>query len=568
MKFLFNHIIVFVGSLLSTGAYPSTSELEKRKMQLINGLALLVFFFSGVLLMVTIIAGLNNQVLIAFSAMCLMIPIFPLNKVGKSGFTSIYLITTSLLLITLAAVSGNFYSQFYEIENLLLAIIILNVIVLGGSRRAFFAFVIISITLALKAFRLRMMGDISPESLVFTEIITLILCLGLHLSMQLFWKVLTEALRKNEEQGEILFSLIDNVPLHMALISPNGRFFMVNDNYATECGKSRSEIIGSKGEDVLPDHILPKHKNYLEKALRGESESFIEESILEDGTTYYGLGKFEPIYYESGEVKAVAVFVSNVTKLKETELALEKANKTREKLFSILAHDLKSPLTTFSSMLNLDKGIVTNEEFNSYRKTMKERMNATLFFVDNLLNWSRSQLNSIVAKPSATDLSEIIRETIQLYRPQMDTKNIKLFSQFTSKVMVYVDKNQLRLVVRNLLHNAIKFTPSRGTIAIELRTGEDRIHFTISDTGIGIPPQVLEDLRCKELISSKPGTEGEVGTGLGLNLCIQMLETNNCNLNVENIPGLGTCMHIYLPRNKVNYKKAVSELTSRTVTVN
>lgn len=250
--------------------------------------------------------------------------------------------------------------------------------------------------------------------------------------------------------------------------------------------------------------------------------------------------------------------------LKEKMIRIDNLNKhlsdaihTKDKFLSIIAHDLKSP---FNSMLGFSA--LLNEKFDKYdtRKQKKfiELINTNLKntynLLENLLLWSRSQMGAVDFKPEKTNLFLISNETIELLKHSAENKAINLINRLDEDITIDVDKDMFSLIIRNLISNAIKFTPKNGEISINSdlitnENGQKFVKISVKDTGVGIPPEILPDLFDIGGRSLTSGTENEKGTGLGLILCKEFVEKHHGKIWVESVVDMGSEFIFMLPAN-------------------
>lgn len=236
-------------------------------------------------------------------------------------------------------------------------------------------------------------------------------------------------------------------------------------------------------------------------------------------------------------------------KLKEHSAKLEQLNATKDKFFSIIAHDLINPI---SSQYKIIEHIV--HEFQSYSKAelleileeLWKSSKNTYRLLDELLTWSRSQLNKIVCNQDSHQLKKIIDTVYHPLQVSAVAKSITVRNLVDEDTWVYVDFNMMSTVVRNLLSNAIKFTDTNGEITINAEKDGEYVFVHISDNGLGMSETVLNSLfRIDKAISQK-GTNGESGTGLGLILCKEFIEKNQGRIDVESHLGVGSTFTIQL----------------------
>jgi len=234
-------------------------------------------------------------------------------------------------------------------------------------------------------------------------------------------------------------------------------------------------------------------------------------------------------------------------RLLETEKHLKKSNATKDKFFSIIAHDVKSPLNAFRSIIYSLKNSKkqTPETIFNYLDELDYYSSATMELLNNLLLWARSQDEDIEPNYEEVDLIEVIVASKNNMYNNFQKKAIKIDTPEIKKMLVPTDRNMVEFIVRNLLNNAIKFTPVGGHIKIELINQNHDVIFSVIDNGKGMDSKTKQKIENKEYISN-PGTEKEKGTGLGLSMCQYFLTKLNGKMNVISEKGKGTRIDIFL----------------------
>jgi len=229
---------------------------------------------------------------------------------------------------------------------------------------------------------------------------------------------------------------------------------------------------------------------------------------------------------------------------------LNQVVKQQIKLFSIIAHELRNPLWWFRNLIQmltqkidtLDKKTIT-QSLNS----LNESATQTFHLMDNLLHWSKAQLGNIKCTPTMLNAEVIIKENIALINSLVEFKNIDINYSCPQNTYVLADKNMLNTIIRNLISNAIKFTPNHGSINIKVETHSKEVFFHISDNGIGLNNDELKNLFTNHSIGIRNGSSNETGSGLGLILCKEFIEQNKGKLSVKSKPNIGTTFTFSLP---------------------
>jgi signal transduction histidine kinase len=237
-------------------------------------------------------------------------------------------------------------------------------------------------------------------------------------------------------------------------------------------------------------------------------------------------------------------------KVQEQNVALQDLNATKDKFFSIISHDLKGPLnslTSFSGLLINHSESLSKEEIKMLAQDLDKSLKNLFALLENLLEWSRSQTGNIEFKPENFAMDTVLDGNQQLLKAQAQNKNISIVKANKADHMVYAHKNSVNTVVRNLISNAIKFTPPDGTITLDARKNGKEVIISIADNGVGMSKEVLQKLFRIDTKHSTKGTADEKGTGLGLILCKEFIEKNNGRIWVESEIGKGSVFYFSLP---------------------
>ncbi|HEY4652745.1 MAG TPA: tetratricopeptide repeat-containing sensor histidine kinase [Pontibacter sp.] len=242
------------------------------------------------------------------------------------------------------------------------------------------------------------------------------------------------------------------------------------------------------------------------------------------------------------------VLAAQALELHQQKEELEKLNQVKDKLFSLVAHDLRGPLLSLKSLLELlAMGRIPEEKFLHFAKVLESEQQNTLWLVDNLMLWATSQMQGTSVKPQPVDIRELAEENIKLLQPQAARKGISLSSQVQHEALAYADTDMIRLVIRNLISNAIKFCSKGDLVTIETEPGPDEtLQITVRDTGIGISEENQKRLFGLRSFTTL-GTAREKGSGLGLALCKSSVELNGGKIWVESTPGQGCTFTFTLP---------------------
>ena len=245
-----------------------------------------------------------------------------------------------------------------------------------------------------------------------------------------------------------------------------------------------------------------------------------------------------------------AAIINQQNEIQEKNIKLEELNKTKDKFFSIIAHDLRGPFSSLNNLLNL-----LDDEFNEMNDTEKQtiihalRQNSTntLNLLENLLDWARSQMGKIENNPQKIDLHKVASQVIDILRSRAEQKQIQLINEIPDFSYAFADKNIAQSILINLINNGIKFSERGGLVQVSSNTSEDEIEINIIDQGIGIPEDKAANLFVLGSNFKRPGTANEPGTGLGLLMVHEFLKIAGGKIIVKSTPEKGSKFTFTLP---------------------
>ena len=296
---------------------------------------------------------------------------------------------------------------------------------------------------------------------------------------------------------------------------------------------------------------LEKQKIYLEKLVKKRTREIEQKNTLLTRQTTE-LNDSNTLLEERQQKieEQTEDLVTHKENLEEANAHLKELNSTKDKFFSIIAHDLKNPFNTilgFSELLNMKYDQLTEEKKLRYLEIIFTSSRNIYNLLENLLQWARTQTDKIAFDPVVFNLKQLVEQNITLLKETLTNKKINIEQKITDPCDVYADRNMINTVIRNLLTNAIKFTNSGGNISVNSLKKNGHIEFSIKDSGIGMSADETEKLFSVDATFLREGTEGETGTGLGLILCKEFVAKNGGAIWVKSDPGKGSSFLFTVP---------------------
>jgi signal transduction histidine kinase len=280
-------------------------------------------------------------------------------------------------------------------------------------------------------------------------------------------------------------------------------------------------------------------------------KAFKEKEKLQDKMEYMNINLERLINERTHEIQLRNLEIESQNKRIELQnKQLSETIQLKNRIFSVIAHDLRSPVVNILYMLNLLKEKEYKEKYDTFANSSIQYAQLVISLLENMLVWGRGQEDKIKFSPGRYDLTEIILTNLSIFKETADMKEIVVNFTQVGNSTGFFDKDLFDIIIRNLLSNSVKYTPRGGRISIllknKIKTGEGII-LKICDNGIGMSEEKQKNLFTSAEIESTPGTEEEKGTGLGLKLCHELILINNGNIAVESKEGEGTCFLITLP---------------------
>lgn len=363
-----------------------------------------------------------------------------------------------------------------------------------------------------------------------------------------------EELKRSEKKLRAIFN---NAIVGIAIISPERRYLYFNETWAGMLGYTEEELYKLSTADITHEDDIEKSEKLFYKLATKKIENFTvaKRYVRKDGSVFWGNLSVSPLYDDNEDIEGIIGVITNIDKQKANEAKLRELNVTKDKFFSIIAHDLKNPfniLLGFSETLYSNTEEFSKNEISEYAGYIYQTSKNTYSLLENLLEWSRTQTGRIPFSPKAIDLKELIKGCINDIKSIAASKSIQLFLAVTKRCEVFADANMVNTVVRNLITNAIKFTYPGGVVTVSISDAEAFYRVSVTDNGVGIPKSKIESLFRIDVNHSTTGTNHEKGTGLGLIICKEFIERNGGEIWVNSEEGRGSRFHFTLPKKQKN----------------
>ncbi len=354
-------------------------------------------------------------------------------------------------------------------------------------------------------------------------------------------------------------NLVENVSDGVYYADGKGIFMFVNNAICQLFGYQPEEINGHPAWHLARYDLQNAVKErFIEKLINNDSSYMEIECVTKNGKEIIceiNIKRLHNNNYSYGVVRDITIRKNAEQKLLEYKENLEQLNVTKDKLFGIIAHDLKNPFNViigFSELILKNIEIYSKEKIWQFVNSMHTSTINTYKLLENLLNWSRLQRGTIGFEPTYINLNNMLEEMIVFFNEQATLKQIKINYFLSARIIIFADTSMISTVIRNLISNAIKFSNPGGQITIFADEQENFVEITISDNGVGISEGQLKYIFDFEKNISRKGTSNESGTGLGLVLCKEFVEKNGGKIFVDTKINEGTDFIFTVPKHKIN----------------
>ena len=365
-------------------------------------------------------------------------------------------------------------------------------------------------------------------------------------------KLAEEALQQSNQKLE---AIISASPDGIGMLSLSGKLQFLSDKLLNMYGFSneeKDELIGKSALDFIDPMSHKMLIDNMRKLLAGESDHKIKEylAIKKDNSRFYIDINYTVLLDSNGNPASILFVERDISERKRAELViqqqytqLQELNSSKDKFFSIIAHDLRNPfqsLLSSSELLATEIDSLSQDEIKFFSRALNDSLRNLYILLEHLLQWSMMQRNMIEFKPVNLNLFDLVNKIIEISNQSAVKKNISISNNVDAGVFVIADIDMLRSVVQNLITNAIKFTLSDGLIIVSSTNKDGIVEVSVQDTGIGLESVKSSELFKFSTLFTTDGTAGEKGTGLGLPLCKEFVEKHGGKIWVESELGKGS----------------------------
>lgn len=398
-------------------------------------------------------------------------------------------------------------------------------------------------------------GD-STESLFLLSWQIIVIFLAYSISLMYNKRLITEL---NTQENK--FSKAFHTTPFITVLSniSNGKVFEVNKSVEEIAGYKPSDLIGRKAIDLNLWKEEEDRNLFIAELLKNKIVKD-REYLFKKANGLYFPGLITAQIITINDEQCMISSINDISmqkeaeqKLIENQASLRELNATKDKFFSIIAHDLRSPfngIIGFTELLKTEVQEKNYDEILEYAEIINSSSHHAMNLLTNLMEWTRSQTGRIAFQPKMVKIDAVIKETLTLFETLTEQKNITITLDLNLEREQYVDQSMIEAILRNLISNAIKFTPNQGQLIIRSREKHNEFEVAITDSGIGINKRDLSKLFEIDNTYSSLGTNNEVGTGLGLILCKDFIDYHQGHISVESEIDLGSTFAFSIPKKK------------------
>ena len=387
--------------------------------------------------------------------------------------------------------------------------------------------------------------------LVIALLVALVLVL---LAWIAYRRRVTAKLKESEDRYR---RIVDTAKEGIWVLDGDFKTTFVNQRMTDMLGCTQDEVLGNPRDVFMFAEDIADQETRMKRRAAGTSESYERKFLRKDGSTLWTLVSGTPLLDSEGGVVGSFGMFADISKrkaaeeeLRRTSEALRQALAEKDMFFSIIAHDLRSPMTGLLGFVRLFSENVqafSREQLRELAPRLKQSAEDLFSLLENLLEWATMQRGVSTFEPGPQDLEDMVSTNIELARPAADQKDIALHGVVEPGLRVHADRHMLNTILRNLIVNAIKFTNPGGNVTVSAIQDENSVQIRVQDDGIGMDREMAVKIFAIDQKTTRAGTRGERSTGLGLILCKEFAEKHGGRIEVESQPGVGSTFIVVLP---------------------
>ncbi|MFO7728286.1 MAG: PAS domain-containing sensor histidine kinase [Desulfonatronovibrio sp.] len=354
-----------------------------------------------------------------------------------------------------------------------------------------------------------------------------------------------------------LQSILNHSPLLISEFDLDGRYLLVNPAVAGIFQLEPFQVVEKTFDELLPAEMVKIFRDRIAQVQSAASSIHVDDSLHFGREVRHFLTTLFPLTDDAGEISSIGAIAHDITerkraeeKIKNINQQLQKANAEKDKIFSIIAHDLKSPMAGIfgtSKILASEAESLSREDIRLVSSEMHKSTENTLALLNDLMQWARMSQGGMDFSPEKCSLYELVNSSLYTARDMAARKGIAINADIPQNLVVLVDQPMINTVIRNVIFNAVKFTPQGGNISLTAGEMGSDVKLCVQDDGIGMDEAILSTIFSVDKSKRQLGTEGEKGTGLGLILCKEFVEKHGGKIWAESEPGKGAKVFFTLP---------------------
>lgn len=382
------------------------------------------------------------------------------------------------------------------------------------------------------------------------------------------WEITNQAIKLRKANIELikLSKVASETDNAITIFDKDGNVEWVNEGFNRMYGYNLKQYKSEKNLNIIDSSNNPNITEAIQSCINDKKSVIYEiKTETRDGKELWAQTTLTHVVDKDGNTLNLIAIETDITEIKiaQKEILKQKheieeqrdklalSNATKNKFFRIIAHDLRNPISTLAGSTNLifnDFEEYNEEQTKGFIGELNKLSHTTFNLLENLLDWSSTQMGDIDFSPNPIDLELIINENIELITRKVNSKNISLKTNINKDTVAFADENMIKTVVRNLLSNAVKFTPENGKIEITAIANKEVINCSVKDSGIGIKEEDQKKLFRIDTHHTTPGLSNEKGSGLGLILCKEFIEKNGGEIKITSEPQKGTTIAFTLKK--------------------